>query len=77
MSSKSVGKTVTNLVKVDQVEKGDSFVEFKSSGNVALNREDTGTPVVILRDTGASQSLLIRSCLPGIDQNITEDRVIL
>ena len=56
---------------------GEARLDAKSSGNVALTCEDTGTPVVILRDTGASQSLLVRSCLPGIHQNVTGDRVLL
>ena len=55
----------------------DLFDDYKFDGTVALSSEGEKFKVTILRDTGASQSLLLRKALPNIDTNITNDSVIM
>ena len=55
----------------DQVKPGMSLEEehpFVSEGFVSLTEEDEKIPIKILRDIGASQSLMIQSMLPLSDQ---------
>ncbi|KAK3886275.1 hypothetical protein Pcinc_009579 [Petrolisthes cinctipes] len=55
----------------------DVFKDFKSSGEVGLSENGPFYPVTILRDTGAAQSILTKVALPGVEENITGEKVIL
>ncbi|KAK3895645.1 hypothetical protein Pcinc_000568 [Petrolisthes cinctipes] len=55
----------------------DIFKDFKSSGEVGLSENGPFDPVTILRDTGAAQSILTKVALPGVEENITKEKVIL
>ncbi|KAK3889964.1 hypothetical protein Pcinc_006116 [Petrolisthes cinctipes] len=55
----------------------DIFKDFKSSGEVGLSENGPFDPVTILRDTGAAQSILTKAALPGVEENITREKVIL
>ncbi|XP_064088186.1 uncharacterized protein LOC135202611 [Macrobrachium nipponense] len=53
------------------------FDDFTFNGTVALNSDGDKYKVRILRDTGASQSLLLRSALPNIEANVTNEHVLV
>ena len=50
---------------------------FVSEGFVSLTEEDEKIPIRILRDTGASQSLMIQSMLPLSDQTSMATSVLI
>ena len=54
----------------------DLFDDYKFDGSVALSPDGEKYKVTILRDTGASQSLILRKALPNIDVNMTNDNVL-
>ena len=51
----------------------EEFLPFVSEGFVSLNESCSPVPIRILRDTGASQSLLLASVLPFSDESATGD----
>ncbi|XP_068249716.1 uncharacterized protein [Palaemon carinicauda] len=53
------------------------FDDFTFDGTVALNSDGDKYKVRILRDTGASQSLLLRNALPNIEANVTNEHVLV
>ena len=74
--SKSAGqaKPVSHISTETPV---DLFDDYKFDGTVALSSDGKKYKVTILRDTGSSQSLLLRKALPNIDGNITDDNIIM
>ena len=59
------------------VEKStDLFEHYKFDGTVALSPNEQKHKVKILRDTGASQSLLLRKALPDVQTKMTDEYVI-
>ncbi|KAK3895517.1 hypothetical protein Pcinc_000756 [Petrolisthes cinctipes] len=64
-------------IKVESLNSHDVFKDFKSSGEVGLSEKGPFYPVTILRDTGAAQSILTKVALPGVEENITGEKVIL
>ena len=50
---------------------------FVSEGFVSLTKENTQIPIKILRDTGASQSLMIQSALPLSDKASMDANVLI
>ncbi|KAK3890606.1 hypothetical protein Pcinc_005454 [Petrolisthes cinctipes] len=64
-------------IKVESLNSHDVFKDFKSSGEVGLSENGPFYPVTILRDTGAAQSILTKVALPGVEENITGEKVIL
>jgi hypothetical protein len=63
----SIEKNV-KMEKCDTVSKPDGFESFLSQGTVSLLNDGTGVeedvPIVILRDTGAAQTVLLEGVLP-------------
>ena len=55
----------------------DSYHPFISSGFLLVQENDTPIPIKILRDTGASQSLLVEGVLPLSDESATGDHVLI
>ena len=55
----------------------DSYCSFISSGFLSVQENDTPTPIKILCDTGASQSLLVKRVLPLSDESVTGDHVVI
>lgn len=53
------------------------FAELKTCGTIALTSDSPKVPIKILRDTGASQSLMVRKCLPDVNGKVTGDKVML
>ena len=54
----------------------EEFLPFVSEGCVSRNESSAPTPIRILRDTGASQSLLLATSLPFCDETATGDYVL-
>ena len=68
----------------DQLENVDSsdslreeFLPFVSKGYVSLNENSSPVPIRILRDTSASQSLLLQDTLCFGDETATGDSVLI
>lgn len=55
----------------------EEFLPFVSEGFVSLNENSAPVPISILRDTGASQSLLLEGTLPFCDETATGDFVLV
>ena len=55
----------------------DSYHPFISSGFLSVQEFDMPIPIKILRDTGASQSLLVEGVLPFSDESATGDHVLV
>ena len=55
----------------------DSYNPFISSGFLSIQENDTPIPIKILRDTWASQSLLVEGVLPLSDESATGDHVLI
>ena len=62
---------------VGQEKVPDVYEPFVSQGTVSLVGSGEENPVTILRDTGASQSLVLDSVLPFSDQSDTGTKVLL
>lgn len=60
-------KPVSNVSVVSPSE--DLFIHFKSRGFISLSEHSKPHPILILRDTGASQSILYMPSLPGVESN--------
>ncbi|KAG1666925.1 hypothetical protein GQR58_018668 [Nymphon striatum] len=54
----------------------DEFLPFVSEGFVALNENSPDVPIRILRDTGSSQSILLKSTLNICDDGVTDFSLI-
>ena len=66
--------------KAREIYSGKSLEEehpFVSEGFISLTEEDEKLPIKILRDTGASQSLMIQSVLPLSDQTSMATSVLI
>ena len=50
---------------------------FVSEGFVSLTKEDAQVPVKILRDTGASQSLMLQNVVPLSNKTSTDANVLI
>ena len=61
----------------EQLDKEDLYEGFKFGGKVSLVKGDPSVNVTILRDTGGTQSVLVGSCLPGIEKALTEEKVYI
>ena len=71
--TESQSKPVSHI----HVEKSeDLFEDYTFDGTVALSENERKHKVRILRDTGGSQSLLLRRALPKVEANMTNDSVI-
>ena len=55
----------------------DPFQPFRSQGTVALNMDSEAHPLQIMRDTASAQSIILKSALPGIEQQYTGETVLL
>ena len=55
--------------------KKDQYNPFISTGYVSLSENSTKVPIEILRDTGATQSLLVEDVLPLSENTATGTRV--
>lgn len=55
----------------------DLFQAFRSTGLVSLGLHMEQHPVDIIRDTASAQSLILKTALPGIDRNLTGEKVYL
>ena len=54
-----------------------TYLPFVSEGLVSLTKDGDTVPIKILRDTGATQSLMVQDILPFIDQCSTGASVLL
>jgi len=72
-SQPSVTVTDVKLSVEKRTEPDSIYLPFVSDGSVALTAEEAAVPVKILRDTGATQSLLLQSVhvLPLTEQTST------
>lgn len=73
-SNKSRPSVAKDAIQSDSLM--DEFLPFVSEGFVSHTEGSTSTPIRILRDTGASQSLLMATCLPSSDETATGDYVL-
>lgn len=71
--SRSLGSEVITQVKDSQ----DLFQPFTFGGFVSVDKESTPVPVSILRDTGASHSVVVRESIPFVDEVYTGEHVLL
>ncbi|XP_063585832.1 uncharacterized protein LOC134763205 [Penaeus indicus] len=62
---------------VTNVNSPDPFSDFKYRGTVSLDSMSKSHPILILRDTGAAQSIILRSALPGIETKYTGEKVLV
>ena len=71
--------TINNTISSakSSVSMQDSYHPFISSGFLSVQENDTPIPIKILRDTGASQSLLVEGVLPLSDESATGDHVLI
>lgn len=53
------------------------FEAFQFTGFVSLSKDEKKGELLILRDTGAPQSAIVKRALPGIENNFTGEQVIL
>ena len=72
LSNKS--KSVQSIQSFNQEE--DHFKNYKMKGFVSVDKNQRSHSVTILRDTGADQSLILKSCLPGIEHCYTGESVL-
>ena len=75
-----LGQFVTNNMSSStkiSVTVQDSYCPFVSSGFQSVQENDTPTPIKILWDTGAFQSLLVKRVLPLSDESVTGDHVVI
>lgn len=74
-----VGLCVSNLPvsSNDPISDKHGFAPFIMDGFVSLPGEHLKTPVKILRDTGASQSFILRDALPFCDETFTGDSILV
>ena len=73
------GKEKPSLsVDIESVPRvGDLFDEFTFSGRISTGPNEDFSDVLILRDTGSAQSILVRSALPNIEKAYTGEKVIV
>ena len=50
---------------------------FIQTGHVSLGKANTSSPIIILRDTAAAQSVLFKDALPNVDSSLTGEKVLL
>ncbi|XP_047479369.1 uncharacterized protein LOC125032316 [Penaeus chinensis] len=65
------------VASVTNVNSPDPFSDFKYRGTVSLDSMSKSYPILILRDTGAAQSILLKSALPGIETKYTGEKVLV
>ena len=53
------------------------FQPFRCEGSVSASEDSPSIPVSILRDTGASHSIVVRSIVPFVEDSYTEEFVVL
>lgn len=70
-------KPVASLNTPSVLPPTDPFQPFRSQGTVALNTDSEGHPLQIMRDTASAQSIILKSALPGIEQQYTGEKVLL
>ena len=70
----SKGKNEVSVVLSDNE---DLFEPYKFCGKVSLGEGSHPIDITILRDTGANQSILVGSCLPGIEKALTEEKTLV
>ncbi|KAK3893403.1 hypothetical protein Pcinc_002774 [Petrolisthes cinctipes] len=70
-------KTALAMNVLDVPKNPDLFHDFKSKGTVALDNTKPPTEIVVLRDTASAQSIICKDCLPFIENNYTDEDVIL
>ena len=75
LSFKPVGEL--NAPLVNNCPKEDSFVPFMFDGSVSKEESSDQYPVKILRDTGASHSIMLKSSLPIVEDSYTGEHVLL
>lgn len=75
VSSNENVKAISHIVHIE--EEGDIFAEFRTEGKVALTRDHPKVSVALLRDTGASQCLMLRKCLPSVNERLTGTKLLL
>ena len=63
--------------KVEGRDSQGSFEPFTFGGFVSLSEDSMKVPVSVLRDTGASQSIIVRSSVPFLEQCYTGESVVL
>lgn len=63
--------------EVREEEPTSNLDSYVTSGNVALSEVGEEVPVKVLRDTGATQSLLLKKALPQVEQGYTGDSILL
>ena len=68
---------IVNESNVSGPELSDSLELFKFDGWVSVNEESEKVPVRMLRDTGSSKSIVVRSRIPFIEEALTGNSVIL
>ncbi|XP_050705709.1 uncharacterized protein LOC126991056 [Eriocheir sinensis] len=70
-------KPVASLNTPSVLPPTDPFQPFRSQGTVALNTDSEGHPLQIMRDTASAQSIILKSALPGIEQQYTGEKVLI
>jgi len=63
--------------KPQEVEPDSTYLPFVSEGLVSLTEDDATVPIQILRNTGATQSLLLQDVLPLTEQSSTGTSVLV
>ena len=59
------------------VDGDSSLAYFQSSGSISLSEHEVGVPIRILRDTGASKSIVLRKAVPFIENMLIDEHVVL
>lgn len=70
-------KPVASTNLLNTCLQNDLFQAFRSTGSVSLGPDMEQHPVDIIRDTASAQSLILKTALPGIDRNLTGEKVYL
>ena len=70
-------KSIASLNTPSVSPSSDAFQSFISQGTVALNMDSKAYTLQIMRDTASAQLIMLKSALPGIEQQYTGEKVFL
>ena len=59
------------------VDGDSSLAYFQSSGSISSSDHEVGVPIRILRDTGASKSIVLHKAVPFIENMLIDEHVVL
>ena len=76
VQDKGVVRLVNNLGVKVSVDPQEGFKPFQFEGHISASENDIGRPVRIMRDTCASQSIILRNAMSDVG-NLTKESVLL